>query len=238
MKKYFVYIKTVLFLLLILLVVSFTSGRNAARSITDVKVFFSNEDNLFLTHEMVNNLLIQNGQHVVNQAKSLIHLRELENIVNNHPMVSFSEVSVGVLGGLEVSVKQRKPIARVFNTKSIVYLDKQGKEMPLSNNYSARVPVIDNTNGNVNIEEIYPLMMKIYQDDFFRKLIVSVKKDNKGIWLKTRVNKQSVLLGDLNNTKNKLKNLKVFYSYMEKDSLSSTFKKIDLQYNNQVVCSK
>ncbi|MGY5352456.1 cell division protein FtsQ/DivIB [Wenyingzhuangia sp. IMCC45533] len=239
MKKYFVYIKTVLFLTLILLVLSFTSRRNEARLITDhVKVFFSNEDNLFLTHKMVDNLLIQNGKHVTNQPKSLIHLPELEKKVQEHPMVSVSEVSVGVLGDIQVNIKQRKPIARMFTTYDIVYLDKQGKEMPLSNHFSARVPIVDNTNNYIKTGEIYPLMLAIYKDEFLRKTVVYVKKDKEGYWLQTRVNKQRVLLGDLNRTQAKLKNLKVFYSYMEKDSLSSTFKKIDLQYNNQVVCSK
>ncbi len=239
MKKYFVYIKTVLFLGLVMLVLSFTSKRNADRGIKeDIKVFFSNEDNLFLTHQMVNNLLIQNGKHVVNQSKSLIHLLELEKIVERHPMVSFSEVSVSVLGELQVNVMQRKPIARMFKANKVVYLDTKGIEMPLSSNYSARVPVVDNKDGLMKIEDIFPLIKKIYQDDFLRKLVVLIKKDNEGYWLKTRVNQQKVLLGNLENTNKKLKKLKVFYSYMEKDSMCSNFAKIDLQYNSQVVCSK
>ncbi len=238
MKKYFVYIKTGLFLLFVLTMVSFTSRRNSARKIKDVKITFSNEDNLFLTHKMVDNLLIQNGKHVVNQSKSLIHLLELEKKVQQHPMVSSSEVSVDVLGNVEVNIQQRKPIARMFNAKNVVYLDKQGQEMPLSTNYSARVPVIDNTKGQIEVEKVVPLMQQIYKDDFFRKLIVLVKKDKEGYWLTTRVNQQNVLLGNLEDTQEKLKNLKVFYKYMQNDSISSTFKKIDLQYNNQVVCSK
>ena len=238
MKKYFVYVKTLLFLILITFVLSFTSKRNALRKVTDVKVSFSNEDNLFLTYQTVDNLLIQNGAHVVNQSKSLINLQELEKTVKAHPMVSFSEISIGVLGDLQVDIKQRKPVARMFKAQETVYLDTQGLEMPLSNNYSARVPVIDNTKGFIKTEEIFPLVKKLYEDEFFAKAVVLIKKDEEGYWLKTRVNQQNILLGDLEHINKKLKKLKVFYNYMEKDSISNTFKKIDLQYNSQIVCSK
>lgn len=238
MKKYFVYIKTILFLLLVGLILGFTSKRNAMRTVSEVTITFSNEDNLFLTHQMVNNLLIQKSKHVVNQAKTLINLQELENKVQAHPMVSSAQVSVGVTGELEVSVKQRKPLARMFNAQNVVYLDAKGLEMPLSSNYSARVPVINNKNGFIKPKEVFPLIQKIEADDFLKKLVVSVQKDQEGYWFQTRYNQQKVLLGDLNKINQKLKKLKVFYTFMEKDSLSGTFRKIDLQYNNQVVCSK
>ncbi|MDO6802529.1 hypothetical protein Q4595_08725 [Wenyingzhuangia sp. 1_MG-2023] len=238
MKKYFVYIKTVLFLIVIGIVLGFTARKNSLRKVDGIAVFFSNEDNLFLTSQMVDNLLIQNGESVRNQQKTSINLQELENLVEAHPMVSSAEVSVGVTGELEVEIKQRKPLARMFNAREVVYLDTKGLEMPLSNNYSARVPIINNTNGLIQPKEVFPLIQKIDADDFLKKLVVSVQKNNEGFWLSTRLNHQKVLLGDLNDINKKLKKLKVFYTYMEQDSLSSTFKKIDLQYNNQVVCSK
>lgn len=238
MKKYFIYIKTVLFLIFIGLVFGFTSKRNAMRKIEDIDIVFSNEDNLFLTHQMVDNLLIQNESGVRNQAKSLINLQELEDIVQSHPMVETAQVSVGVVGDLKVSVIQRKPLAREYNKQGVFYIDSKGKKMPLSKSYSARVPVVDNKNGLIKIEEVFSLIEKIHQDEFLKKLVVTIKKDKEGYWLQTRFNHQRVLLGELKNTSGKIKKLKVFYNYMENDSLSATFKKIDLQYNNQVVCSK
>jgi len=238
MKKYYIYIKTVLFLLILGGVFSFTSHRNKKRIVSDVKVSFSNEDNLFLTHQMVNNLLVQNENHVVNKQKTLINLQELEHNVELHPMVSSAEVSVGITGDLQVSVKQRKPIARMFNVLDVVYIDTKGEEMPLSKNYSARVLIIDNKNSMITHKEIFPLIKKINDDTFLKKLIIAIRKDKQGYWFLTRFNQQKILLGNLKNSKRKLKKLKVFYGYIEKDSLAHTFKKIDLQYNNQVVCSK
>lgn len=238
MKKYFVYIKTTLFLLFVGFILGFTSKRNAMRKIENVEVVFANEDNLFLTHQMVDNLLIQNKKGVRNQAKSLINLQELEQVVQSHPMVESAQVSVGVVGDLKVSVIQRKPLAREYSQNGVYYIDSKGLKMPLSKSYSARVPIINNKNGLIKSEEVFPLIQKIHQDEFLNKLVVAIKKDGQGYWLQTRFNHQQVLLGGLNKTSDKLKKLKVFYNYMENDSLSATFKKIDLQYNNQVVCSK
>ena len=238
MKKYFVYIKTLLFLILIGFIFGFTSKRNAMRKIKDVDIVFANEDNLFLTHQTVSDLLVQNKKRVLNQPKSLINLRELEQVVQSHPMVETAQVSVGVVGGLKVSIKQRKPLAREYNQKGVFYIDSKGKKMPLSNTYSARVPIINNKNGLIKSQDIFPLIQKIYKDEFLNKLVVSVRKNKEGYWLQTRFNHQEILLGTLDRTQEKLKKLKVFYNYIKNDSLSATFKKIDLQYNNQVVCSK
>lgn len=239
MKKYFTYIKTVLLLVIVGVVFGFTSKRNELRRVqSDVNIQFGNEDNLFLTHFMVNNLLIQNGEHVVNQPKTLINLQELESQVEEHPMVSSAQVSLGIVGDLEVSIKQRKPLARLYNQDKIMYLDSKGKEMPLSTNYSARVLVVDNKSGLIDIKEVFPLIKKIHSDQFLEELIVLIKKKEEGYWLQTRYNKQEVLLGNLSQINQKLKKIKVFYSYIGKEKLSGAFKKIDVQYNNQVVCLK
>lgn len=220
------------------MVLGFTAKRNEARNIEGPTVLFENDENLFMTSETVNNLLIQKLGVIEKQQKSSLNLQELESWVQSHPMVSSADVSVGVKGKLEVKIKQRKPLARMFNGKEVSYLDSKGVEMPLSDNYSARVPIINNINGLIKPEEVFPLIQKIDADTFLKKIIVSIKKDETGFWLSTRVHKQKVLFGDLEHMNKKLKKLKVFYSYMENDSLSATFKKIDLQYNNQIVCSK
>lgn len=239
MKKYYVYIKTVLFLIVIAVVFGFTSRRSEARNLQeDIEVVFENDENLFLTSKTVNNLLIQKLGKVENQRKSSISLQELENLVRSHPMISSADVSVGVKGDVQVIIRQRKPLARIFNAQEVVYLDSKGKEMPLSDHYSARVPIINNKNGLLLAKEVFPLIQKINEDPFLKKMVVSVKKNKEGVWLSTRVNHQQVLLGDLKDIHKKLKKLKVFYSYMQKDSLATTFNKIDLQYNNQVVCLK
>jgi len=239
MKKYVTYLKTILFLITVLMVYSFTGARNENRTVKDVRIYFNKEDNLFLTHQSVNKLLVQNGKYVKKQSKLLINLMNLENAVQKHPMISKSEVSLSILGDLEVNVSQRKPLARVFKSNmNSVYLDIEGKEMPLSKHYTARVLMVNNKNGFIKNQEVFPLVKKINDDDFLKKNIVSIKKDKQGYWVETRLNQQKVLLGSLNDINKKLKKLKAFYGYAANDKLACSFKTINLQYSNQVVCTK
>jgi len=193
--------------MIVLSILGFTSNRNAKRIVNEIEISFSNEDNLFLTGESVDNLLVQNNGYVKSQLKSLINLQELEQVVQQHPMISKSEISLDILGNLEVEIEQRKPIARVFDYTGSFYLDTQGEKMPMSNHYSARVLMVDNRNGFIKNEEVFPLVQKIANHPFLTKTIIMVKRDQEGFWLQTRVNKQKVLLGTLDKLNQKLKKL-------------------------------
>ena len=60
---------------------NFSSVRNQQKKVPEIIVEFEEGDNSFLTHSMVNKLLIQNKETVVNQAKSVIDLYDLEKQV-------------------------------------------------------------------------------------------------------------------------------------------------------------
>lgn len=236
MKKYFTHIKVILVLLVFSGLYVFAKHKNQSRKIGDVDVTFGENENLFLTHQTVDNLLIQKFNNVANQSKSSINLQEVEHTITAHPMVSKSDVSVGLDGGMKVRVQQREPIARLCSNSVICYLDKEGVQMPLSKNYSARVVVVDNKNGNIKTEEVLPLLKKIETTDFLKKSIVCIKKEKEGYRMLSRNNREWILLGKLNKLDDKLGNLKAFYSYFQDKEFK--YKKIDLQYHNQVVCTK
>ena len=47
-----------------------------------------------------------------------------------------------------------------------------------------------------------------------------------------------VLVGTLENLDQKIKNLKAFYQKAKKDKLLGIYKSVNLQFDNQVVCTK
>jgi hypothetical protein len=49
---------------------------------------------------------------------------------------------VSIDGVLKAVVKQKTPIARVFTDEGSFYIDYQGSTMPLSDEYTARVPIV------------------------------------------------------------------------------------------------
>jgi len=240
MKKYIIHIK---FLLLIILVVSlygFASHRNSTKISKDFDVVFENGNNLFISYETVNKLLIQKLGTDKIQTKENINLNNLENFIQTNKMIENTEVFLKINGDLGVIIKQRTPILRVANNSKSYYLDRLGEIMPLSDNYSARVPVSSSDIGENNSSDIIYLANQIKDDVFLRKQIIGIsQKDSTNQFeLKTRIGDQVILFGSLNNMRNKFNKLKVFYQKVIADSTLNHYKTIDLKYKNQVVCTK
>lgn len=238
MKKYLKHIKVVLFVGVLAFLFGFTSLRNSRKKIKDVDVEFLNGDNLYITYETVNKLLIQNYQNIKSQPKETIILSRLESVLQSNEMIDDADVYVTVDGVLCASVKQREPIARVNDEGVAYYIDYKGLKMPLSSNYSARVPMLTGVKGK-DISKAYALAKYIYNDSFLRQQIIGITQnaDDK-FTLETRVGGQQILLGSLNKMNNKFHKLKAFYQKNLKDKTLNQYRTINLIFDNQVVCTK
>ena len=134
-------IKFILILGLVVFVFSFSNQRNNARNISEMTIEFEDEDRLFISQKTVNKLLIQNIDSVTSIDKDTLVLNKMESILLENPMIKNAEVYITIDGILGVNVTQRKPVARVKNEPDF-YLDEDGEKMPLSAEYSARVPIV------------------------------------------------------------------------------------------------
>ena len=239
MKRYIGYIKGLFLIVLIAFLFGFSSKRNKVKKIDDIKIMFENGDNLFITYEMVNKLLIQNYKELQSQPKENIFLNKLEKTLLSNEMIENAEVFLSIDGQLGAIITQKTPIARVNQDEQSYYIDSKGKKMPLSSNYSARVPIVEGiSNGQVS-NDTYTLAKMVYDDDFLKKQIVGIEQlENNEFILKTRIGDQIVELGDLRNIDIKIKKLKAFYQKTMQDKTLDKYKKINLVYNDQVVCTK
>jgi len=232
------YIKGFVLLVLVGFLFAFSSSRNVSRKIAELEVNFLGDNNLFITHESVNKLLIQNGETVTNVPKEILDLNGLENALKSNTMIKTAEVYLAVNGKVRADVIQRKPIARV-STNASYYIDDEGKYMPLSTNYTAHVPIVTGSVEKNNLANIYTIANKIYNDEFLKTHIVEIHQNqNQTLSLKTRVYDFEIELGDLSDLDKKINNLKAFYQKAKKDNTLSNYNKVNLQFNNQVVCTK
>ncbi|AOW21622.1 cell division protein FtsQ/DivIB [Urechidicola croceus] len=239
MKVNWIYIKGVLLIGLVSFLFGFSNYKNSSQKVSDIDIQFEQGDNLFMSYEMVNKLLIQNGGSVKNQAKSLIDLNELENHVLAHPMVENATSFLTVDGRLKTRIKQRTPIGRINTSSESYYIDRQGEEMPLSENYSARVPLVTGILKEQNMDDLYSLLTYIHGDDFLTKQIVGVHVfDENQFKLMTRIGGHEIDLGKIDHLQTKFKNLKAFYNHTMVNKTIENYNKISLKYNNQVVCTK
>ena len=76
------------------------------------------------------------------QPLSSMNLHELEKMLENNTWISDAELYIDNQEVLHISVTEKEPVARIFNTEdNSFYIDKSGIKMPLSGKLSARVPV-------------------------------------------------------------------------------------------------
>jgi len=237
MKVNWNYIKAFALLVLVIFLYSFSSARNKQRKLNRTEVQFTNDENLYVTETAVNKLLIQNHDSVKNVTKEILDLKVLEKRLDTHEMIEDAEVYLTINGDLGAKITQRKPIARVYGNESY-YIDKNGKKMPLSKNYSARVPFVKNIKTE-NIIEIYPLLAKIEEDEFLKEHITLIHRNTKGEYvLEMRLYDFKILFGQIKSIERKTNNLKAFYKKALLDHQLDAYNWVNLKYDNQVVCTK
>lgn len=238
MKVKYGHIKVLILILLVGFLFAFTNNRNTKRVIAKPEVEFLGENNLYITHENVSKLLIQNPKGLKNKSKEIIDLNMLESTLNSNPMIRNAEVYMSIDGKLTAQVEQKTPIARV-HTNASYYIDNEGLYMPLSKNYSARVPLVTGTVYKTKLNSIYKIAKIIDNDTFLKQHVIEIKQnEDKTISLRLRKYDFVVDLSDLKSIQKKINNFKAFYKKAVKDKIINTYSRVNLGFDNQVICTK
>jgi cell division protein FtsQ len=240
MKRFnWITIRLVLMFGLVIVLFSFTSNRNENRKLTKTKVVFVGENASFLKQETVNKLLIENNADASAIRKDKLDLNKLEKAVSSDPMVEKSEVFVTIDGVLKAVVKQKTPIVRVFDGKRSFYIDYKGNTMPLSANFTARVPLVLGVIRKQNSEALAELFRKIYDDEFLKKNIIAIQIMSSGsLKMLNRNFDYQIDFGGAKNVDAKFQNYKAFFQKAVVDSSLYKYRKIDLRFTQQVICTK
>lgn len=232
-------IRLVLMFGLVIFLYSFTSHRNLNRKLKKSEVIFVGDNTLFVKSEMVNKLLIENKNDVRSIAKEELDLDRLEKSIAKHKMVLSANVFVSVDGVLKAVVKQKTPVGRVFDETDSFYIDYEGNSMPLSDNFTARVPLISGKIDDKNIKKLAEVLKVIHNDDFLKKNIIGVQVlPNGSLFMINRNYSYQLVFGRPINIEKKFKNYKAFFQKAVLDSSLIKYKIVNLKFTQQVVCTK
>jgi cell division protein FtsQ len=232
-------IRLVLMLFVLIFLYSFTQSRSKNKKISKIQVEFQGTNKMFLTNEMVNNLLIQNlgGTSLIQKDK--VALNKLESALKKQSFIENAEVFISEDGMLITKVLQKSPVARVVNENRVLYVDKNGSIFQLSDNFSSRVPIVQ---GNIEGEfkkGFIETFTTIEKDDFLKKHIIAITVQKNGSMnMLTREHDYEINFGKPISIDKKFKNYKAFYQFASKDSIIDKYKSINLIFTQQVVCSK
>jgi len=227
--------KIILTLILILIVGLFYSANtiNLKRSINNVVVEFQASDKLFITKDSILNLIPKEYPN-----KNSININHIESVINSNGFIKNSEAYVSIDGDLIIEIKQRNPIGRIIDDNSTFYIDDESKIMKMSKLYSSNVPVIFNFAESLNYDRVYKMCDLVYNDEFLKKNVTRInflKNDN--ITLNFRNYGFDLIIGEYKNIDKKIENFKAFYYRSVNNETLNKYSTINLQFENQVVCS-
>ncbi|MFV0392558.1 MAG: cell division protein FtsQ/DivIB [Paludibacteraceae bacterium] len=207
---------------------------------SNVKVSVVDYDRkMLITGDDITALLKEKDLNPIGNTLGRIKTKSIEDAIEKHPMVRRAECYKTPSGEIQINVTQRTPILRVTGTENY-YVDDSRKSLPISSNHAVYVPVFT---GNINKKlvtgVIYDFAQFLNQNEFWGNQIdqVNIRQDLK-VELVPRVGDHIILLGSFDRYEQKLEKLRKFYLYGLNELGWNHYAEIDLQYRDQVVCTR
>jgi cell division protein FtsQ len=202
--------------------------------------------NLFVDANDIKKIITAGAKgKIKGQSISSINLRQLEQKLEESVWVKDAELYFDNNNELHVTVTEREPVARVFNTagKSF-YVDREINRMPLSDKLTANVPVFTGFPDRKVIMKKDSLLLKdisetaqvIMNDPFWMAQVsqIDITKEGQMEMIPT-VGNHLVRLGTAAGIDKKLYRLYVFYKQVMSKTGFEAYKVIDVQFEGQVV---
>ncbi|HZY36707.1 MAG TPA: cell division protein FtsQ [Mucilaginibacter sp.] len=213
----------------------------------DVKIYIPGNQ-YFIDKQEVDNILNIQSHALIGRLIEQINIHALEVKLKANPFVEFAKVYTDMDGVINVEISQRQPILRIINHfDQDFYVDQHGLKMPLSPNFTARVPVANGYVDELFANHVDTLHTEIATElfktaDYIRKdslwdaqiAQLYVNKDHE-IELIPRVGNNRILLGNADSLDTKFHNLLVFYKKAIPQVGWSAYKLINIKYANQVI---
>lgn len=209
-----------------------------------------NANNFFLDKKEINNILTANGaRQLTGKHTSTFDLQKMEEVLKKNIWVKNAELFFDNNQVLHVKVEERQPVARIYTVNGdSFYLDDSSDRLPLSENFSARVPVITsfpaeaqqlNKTDSTFLQQVKSVAAYILKDPFWMAQIeqIDITADRQ-LEMIPKLGDHIIRFGDPDEPERKLHQLYVFYQQVSNRFGWNKYSIIDVQYNNQVVATK
>ena len=210
-----------------------TQLRSKDHIINTVEVIFKGENARFLSKEIVNKLLIQSNDSLFFQQKDMVALNKVEQQFNNHPVIKNAELYTVPQGKLYIEIEERLPIVRIQANTSF-YLDEAVQKIPLSERFTAKVPLFYGELNEENMYALVQLISRLSSDAFLADEVIDYQWENNAFIIGLRSYPFEVVWGQNHAFDQKVEKLKRFCAYVMENK-DKTFNRINLTYENQVV---
>ena len=177
---------------------------------------------------------------------STINLVEYENKLKKNPWTKHADVYIDNNLVLQIHVKEKRPVARVFNISGHnFYVDENAGMLPLTNKAAAKLPVFTSFRGNYKnpqkadsamLQEISILGGYLLKDNFWGSQVQQIDMNNRGEFeMIPLLGKHTIEFGTAEGYEEKFKRLFIFYKNVLAKTGFEKYKIIKAQYEGQIV---
>ncbi len=160
----------------------------------------------------------------------------IEKSISNTPGIQKAEVYKLYNGNIIIDLYDRKPLA-FKNQNSRFFID-EDSNLIKDDSLKLDLPIVSPNSSEKDINEIVKIILEINKDKFLEGQVESFWVEDEQIFTNLKSFDFNVKIGNSNKIKEKIKKLKAYCAYYNKDSSNLNFNQIDLTYNNQLVAIK
>lgn len=208
------------------------------------------DENFFIEEKDIKALIVKNKDlNPVGKPVSSINIGTLEKVVAQDPWVKQADLFIDNNRVLNIKVVQREPVARVFTTTgNSFYLDAQRDRIPVSERYTARVPVFTGfptdalqlqTADSALTAGIVDFSTYVLNDPFWMAQVEQVNiNGERKFEITPKLGDHIIDFGEGTDVEKKFTKLLAFY----KEGLSrvgwNNYTRINVAFENEVVCTR
>jgi cell division protein FtsQ len=231
-----------------LVVISIAAIQKKKNSICkEIKVnILSNREQLFLSEEDILSLL--QAKEIVNtKTIAEIDIKAMERNLEKNVWIDKAELYFDNKNILHADVIERSPYFRIFRQNgNSFYMDKQHFVLPLSNAYSARVPIFTGFPNNATLSHNDTLLLEsmdkmaayINTNPFWMAQIQQLNIVHTDEFeIMPTIGKHLVLFGDTTAMEDKFRKLYRFYKTVSTKAGFDKFSVLNIKFKNQIVAT-
>ncbi|HJN79222.1 MAG TPA: hypothetical protein QF889_04205 [Flavobacteriaceae bacterium] len=227
--------KLLIFTILFLTMVFVSIASNLNNNNRDDEAIIVNypKQSYFNKHLYVENLI--QDQYYTGLIKEGL-FNTIEKSIAYTPGIQKAEVYKLYNGNIIIDLYDRKPLA-FKNQNSIFFID-EDSNLIKDDSLKLELPIVRANTSKKDINEIVKIILEINKDKFLEGQVESFWVEDEQIFTNLKSFDFNVKIGNSNKIKEKIKKLKAYCAYYNKDSSNLNFNQIDLTYNNQLVAIK
>lgn len=242
-------LRNILFLLSVPLIISafvFARVGQKGKVCKGLDIAIQNPEVSFITKKDVVGMIEAQGIMADETLVDEINLQDIEKTFADNKWIKSSNAFMGSDQVLHLHIEQKEPKVRIVekdSTDYAYYLDEYANPIPLSSQYSPRLPIVTTSEIGFSRSELslksdlVTLASYIQKDTFWNAAISQIDIDDKGqIVLIPVLGTQTILFGNIEDMANKFDRLLLFYKHSVHRVDWTKYDELDVRFSGQVIC--